>query len=87
MTCKIQPENWAKLRNISTQQDLPSQLVDPKGQMLDNPKHTVHNHHSHTLLCMAEELGELLCIQISKNTKIWFIKLLNSIIKLHSNST
>jgi len=44
-------------------------LVDPKEQMSDNLRQTVHSHHNHTPLCMAEALGELLCIQISKNEK------------------
>ena len=33
---------------------LPSQLVDPKRQMLDNLIQTVHNHHNHKLLCKAK---------------------------------
>lgn len=56
-----------------TDESLPSQLVDPKEQMSDNLRQTVHSHHNYTPLCMAEVLGELLCIQISRNEKSGYI--------------
>lgn len=39
--------------------NLPSQLVDPEEQMLNNLTQIVHSHHSHILLCKAEGLDEL----------------------------